>query len=314
MILLFSSLFFIFGLAVGSFLNVVAYRSVHGDPKRPELKKPQRSSLEKISSVLFGHSVCPKCRHQLSALDLVPILSYVILKGRCRTCRKKISLQYPIVEFATGLLFAFTFYHWYQTTSFQFPVTSGQANSGLWSLVSGPWSLAAGNLIYLIYLLFVISVLIVLFTTDIVDNLLPNSIVLPAIAVVIIYKLLLSLFSPPPFFSLSSLLPFLTDFAASFLVASIFFAIVYLSRERALGGGDVKLVFLISLVVGWPSLLVALWLAFLTGGAVAVMLILLGKKRFGQTVPLGPFLALGALVAMFYGNEIIRWYLSTLAG
>lgn len=255
--------FFIFGTTVGSFLNVVAYRSVHS------------------GSIFFDLSACPHCKKKLKPLDLIPIVSYLLLRGRCRYCGKKISLQYPLVEAATGLLFAFTFYYW-----------SSQVSSVTYQ-----------EIIHLIYLLFVVSVLLVLFTTDIVDGLLPNSIILPSIIVVLVYKL---------FLTLSSLLPFstlLTDLVASFLVASGFFAIVYLSNERALGGGDVKLAFFIALAVGWPAVLVALFVGFLTGGSCAVMLILTGKKRFGQTVPLGPFLALGGFTALFYGNSLINWYL-----
>ena len=303
-------LFFIFGTAVGSFLNVIAYRSVHGDPKRPDLKKFPRSGLR---SILFGSSVCPKCKHKLGPVDLIPIVSFLLLKGRCRYCHKKISPQYPLVEVATGILFAFTFFHWYYSISLINSINS--INSINFIL-----------LINLIYLLFIVSTLVVLFITDFRDSLLPNSIVLPAIVVVAAYKLLQGIsgslgnireyqgaasssliFPHFPSYSLIFL-----DFLAAFLVASGFFAIVYLSRERALGGGDIKFVFLISLAVGWPSLLVALWLAFLTGGAVAAMLLLTRKKRFGQTVPLGPFLAIGAIVALFWGQQIIGWYLSVL--
>ncbi|OGY22238.1 MAG: hypothetical protein A2126_04785 [Candidatus Woykebacteria bacterium GWB1_45_5] len=267
MIQILTILFFIIGTAVGSFLNVVAYRSVHG------------------GSVFFGSSICPKCKHKLGPSDLVPIVSFLLLNGRCRYCHKKISLQYPLVELATGLLFAFTFLHGYYLTN----------------------SINSINLIHLIYLLFIVSTLTVLFTTDLRSGLLPNSIVLPAIAAVAVFKIILLAFSDS-----DSVYGLSADLVASFLVASAFFAIVYLSRERALGGGDIKFVFLIALAVGWPALLVALWLAFLTGGLVAAMLILLGKKRFGQTVPLGPFLAFGGLIALLLGQQIIDLYLKGL--
>jgi len=268
-------LFFILGTAVGSFLNVVAYRSVHG------------------GSVFFDHSACPHCKKRLKPPDLIPIASYLFLRGRCRYCGKKISLQYPLVELITGLLFVLTFNVWVNT----FPILDTRYQI-----------LDTFNLLYL---LFVVSVLIVLFTTDIIDGLLPNSIVLPAIVIVAIYKFLLTLF---PVFPLSLFSTLLTDLVASFLVASGFFAIVYFSGERALGGGDVKLAFFIALAVGWPSLLVALFSGFLTGGLASVMLILAGRRRFGQTVPLGPFLAIGAFVALFYGDQIIQWYLGILSG
>ena len=281
-----SFLFFILGTAIGSFLNVVAYRSVHGDPKRPDLKKSPRSGLKKLDSILFGKSACPHCKKKLKPLDLIPIVSYLLLEGRCRACHKKISLQYPLIEAATGLLFAFTFYYWSANIFNNLHLTS--------------------YILHLVYLLFVVCVLIVLFTTDIVDGLLPNSIVLPAIVVVAFYKLILLTFGSVSVSSLS------WDIIAALLTTAVFFAIVYFSGERALGGGDVKFVFFIALAVGWPAVLVSLFSGFLTGGLVAVMLILLGKKRFGQTVPLGPFLAIGAAIALFWGQQIIDLYLRAI--
>jgi len=271
-------LFFVFGISVGSFLNVVAYRSIHG------------------GSVFIGNSVCPKCRHKLFPVDLVPVVSYLLLGGSCRYCKKKISPQYPLVEVATGILFALAFYVWSSSAGYQ-----------LSSLPAGEAGFLYKDLFGLIYLLFVVSVLIVLFATDIVDGLLPNSIVLPAIAAVAVFKLGFLLFSDSV--SVSSLA---MDLTASFLVASTFLAIVYFSGEKALGGGDVKLVFLIGLALGWLNFLLALFLGFLTGGFVAVMLIITGKKRFGQTVALGPFLTFGALLALFWGHEILDLYLKAI--
>jgi len=261
-------LFFALGLAVGSFLNVVAYRTVHG------------------GSVFLGSSVCPRCKHKLTPLDLIPIVSFLLLAGKCRYCGKKISLQYPLVEVTTGILFVFTFLYWLNTAY--------SIQHTLFVLTS------------LIYLLFVVSVLIVLFVTDILDGVLPNSVVLPAIAFVLILK---SIFLVNGDITLSSLI---IDVAAAIVVASAFFTIVYFSNEKAMGGGDVKLAFLVSLVVGWPATILALFVSFLTGAFVAVMLILLGKKRFGQTVPFGPFLVIGAFLALFWGREIIEIYLRFL--
>ena len=260
--------FFILGTAIGSFLNVVAYRSIHG------------------GSVLFGSSRCPACKHKLAAKDLVPIVSFILLSGKCRYCKKKISLQYPIVELATGILFVFTFLYWSNTLD--------------------PIPYTAYDFIHLIFLLFVVSVLIVLFVTDVRDGLLPNSVVLPAVTIVATYKLLLVVVG------LSQFSVLFTDLLTALVVAGIFFAIVALSGEKAMGGGDVKLAFLIGLAVGWPAVTVALFTSFLTGAIVAVMLILVGKKRFGQSVPFGPFLSLGAFIALFWGREIIDLYLRAL--
>ncbi|MDP2721012.1 MAG: prepilin peptidase [bacterium] len=265
---LFLIITFILGLAVGSFLNVIAYRSVHG------------------GSIFFGRSRCPHCKKELKTADLIPIVSFLLLKGKCRYCGKKISLQYPLVEVATGVLFAFTFY--------------------FWNITYHVSSVSYVDLAQLIFLLFIVSVLVVLFVTDIKDGLLPNSIVLPAIIVVLAYKTFLTFFIPLPISSL------LADLLAAFLAALAFFVIVFVSGERAMGGGDVKLVFLIGLIVGWPAILVSLFASFLTGAAVAVMLLLIGKKRFGQTIPFGPFLTIGGFIALFWGQQILDVYLRTI--
>ena len=260
--------FFILGTAIGSFLNVVAYRSIRG------------------GSVLFGSSRCPDCKHKLAAKDLVPIASFILLSGKCRYCGKSISLQYPLVELVTGFLFAFTYLYWW---------------GALYSIQHTAYSV-----MYLLYLLFVVSVLIVLFVTDVRDGLLPNTVVLPAVTIVATYKLLLVVVGSTQFSTL------IADLLTALVVSGIFFAIVALSGEKAMGGGDVKLAFLIGLAVGWPATSVAVFISFLTGAIVAVMLILIGKKRFGESVPFGPFLSIGALIAMFWGREIIDLYLRAL--
>lgn len=273
MILFLTLLFFIFGSAIGSFLNVVAYRSIHG------------------GSIFFDSSRCPRCKKKLAARDLVPIISYFLLGGCCRSCKKPISPQYPLVEVVTGLIFASTVYYWLISVS---------------SITYQVSSISFIDILQLIYLLFFVSTLIVLFVTDLRDGLLPNSVVSPAIFAVLVYKLLL-------LFSTSTTISALaTDLLTAFTAAAVFFAISYFSKEKAMGGGDSKLVFLIGLAVGWPAILVAIFAAFLTGAFVAVMLMLIGKKRFGQTVPFGPFLSLGAFVALFWGQGIIDLYLRIL--
>lgn len=262
--LAFLILFFIFGLAIGSFLNVVAYRSIHG------------------GSIAFDTSACPHCKHKLAPLDLIPVFSFLMLGGKCRYCRKKISIQYPLVETATGVLFLLAYVYWSEVGFFS----------------SNPLSLG--------YLLFITSVFIVLFVTDLRDGLLPNSVVIPSIAATALFRLLFTLMG---YISLNQ---FGFDLLAALATAAIFFLVVYVSREKALGGGDIKLVFLIGLAVGWPSFLVGLFAGFLTGAFVAVMLLLIGKKRFGETIPLGPFLTFGGFISLFWGQEILNLYLKLI--
>ena len=179
--------FLILGTAVGSFLNVVAYRSIHS------------------GSVFSGRSYCPHCKHKLKAADLVPIVSYLFLKGKCRYCSKEISLQYPAVELVTGLAFSFIFFHWWQGLI------------GVMYHVSGVTFL---DYLALIYLLFVVSALIVLTTTDIVDGLLPNTIIVPSVAFAGLYKLFLLLIG------VSNLPTLSADLISALLASLVFFAIV----------------------------------------------------------------------------------------
>lgn len=267
MIVLTVIIFFLFGTVVGSFLNVMAYRSVHG------------------GSLFSDRSRCPHCKQVLSAADLVPIVSFLVLGAVCRYCKQKISWQYPIVELVSGLLFSFTFIFWW-----------GEVGS----------TVGATQILYLVFLLFFVSVLLVLTVTDIVDGLLPNTIVLPSIGAVALYKLTAT------FVGTSSLGALSADLLVAFSIAFFFFLIVFFSKEKAMGGGDIKLVFLIGLILGWPAITVGLFIGFLTGGFVAAMLLLIGKKRLGQTLPLGPFLNLGALISLFFGQQLLDMYLRAI--
>lgn len=246
---------FIFGLTIGSFLNVVIYRSASKESSR--------------------RSICPNCKSKLKIWDLVPILSFLLLAGKCRYCHKPISLRYPLVEL---------------TTAFGFTIV------GL---------IVTNDFLELVYTLFIISTLEALFFIDLFFGILPNRIILLGLFSTFIYWLLRFDSLTPTFI--------VQTFLTAFVLGGLFFSIVYFSRGKAMGGGDVKLVFLMGLVLGWPKALPALFFAFLTGALLSVMLIMLGAKRFGQTIPFGPFLTSGAFVSLFWGNQIINWYLSLAA-
>lgn len=268
---------FIFGASVGSFLNVVAYRSVHG------------------GSIFFDHSKCPHCNHRLAASDLVPILSFITLRGKCRYCHKKISLQYPLVELSTAFLFALSYFFILHPTSY---------------------------ILDLLYVWFVLSVLIVIFVTDVKDGLIPDKVIFPAIAVAFVFKLifLTSHISPfasliSPMYQVSSVMyqgsptQLIYDIVAGVLAGLFFYAIILVTRGKAMGGGDVKYAVFLGFSLGFAKLAVAWFLAFLTGAAFSLILISVGKKRFGQTVAFGPFLSIGALIALLWGQQILDWYL-----
>ena len=239
---------FLFGLAVGSFLNCIIYR------------------LEEGESFLRGRSFCPHCGHILSFGDLIPVLSFLILKGKCRYCSQKISWQYPLVEISTGLLFI--------------------------SLLN----LTQVRPVYF-YLLLMGCFLIIIFVYDLKYYIIPDKIIYPAIVIAFLYTL-----RDPA----SLMKPGLT---AAFLASAFFLIIVILSRGKWMGIGDIKLAFLIGLILGWPKILPALFLAFLIGAIIGIGLIVAGKKTLKSEVPFGPFLVIGTFIAIFFGDEIINFYL-----
>ena len=275
-------LLFLSGLCVGSFLNVVIDRLPRGE------------------DVIRGRSYCPQCGHTLRWCDLIPFLSFVLLRGRCRYCGQKISWQYPLVELTTGILFALPTIQQFNNLTIPIILNS----------------------------LFLIPI----FVIDLKHGIIPDKLVFPGIVVVLGYRLsgvvwrIWSLYSnlrgdveglgpyllKTNFFRYHAWLELrslLLTLLGSFVLYSLFFILHSLFRGRALGGGDVKLAFLVGLIAGWPNMVVAIFSSFLTGALVSVIFMVVGKKSFGDTIPLGPFLVIGTYIALFWGNNILGWYL-----
>lgn len=270
MYLFFLFIVFVFGLMVGSFLNCVIYR------------------LEKEESFLKGRSYCPHCKHVLSWQDLIPILSFFVLKRKCRYCQKPISWQYPLVELFTGLIFVLVF------------------NSPPHQIFGGGFNQFTNfHLLTFIYYLAISSFLIVVFVYDLKHSLIPDAIIYPAIFVVFLYRLL-EIYEFGSFQSLIS--PLISAFSASLF----FLAIVLVSRGKWMGTGDIWLAFLMGLILGWPNILVALSLAFFIGAIIGTGLIMGGRKTLKSETPFGPFLVIGTFLAMFWGEKIVNWYLNFL--
>ncbi|OGZ18178.1 MAG: hypothetical protein A2V72_01560 [Candidatus Nealsonbacteria bacterium RBG_13_37_56] len=247
---------FLFGLAIGSFLNCVIYR------------------LEKKQSFLKGRSYCPHCKHILSWQDLIPVFSFLILRGKCRYCRKKISLQYPLVELATGSLFLLIFIYFNNLLVTRY-----------WLLVTGYW-------------LLITSFLIIIFVYDLKHYIIPDKVIYLAIAIAFLYNLITGYW----LLVTNNYLP------AAFGAAGFFLFIVLVSRGKWMGVGDIKLAFLIGFLLGWPKALLALFLAFLIGAIIGLGLIILKKKTIKSELPFGPFLITGIYLALFFGEKIISWY------
>jgi len=265
--IIFYLIIFIFGLVIGSFLNAVIYR------------------LWEKKSFLKGRSFCPHCKHTLSWKDLIPLLSFLFLRGKCRYCGKKISLQYPLVEILTGILFVLIFWAW--DLGFD------------WSLVIGIW-----DFFTLFYLLIIGCFLIIIFVYDLKHFIIPDKIIFPAIFIVLGFRIwdLIGHWS----LGFEDLKPFFAAFGASLF----FLAIVLISQGKGMGLGDVKLAFFMGLFLGFPKVLVALFLAFLIGAIIGVGLILAKRKTMKSEVPFGPFLVIGTFIALFWAENLINWYLN----
>lgn len=273
MIFLYLIFVFLFGAVIGSFLNVMILRN-------------------HIGKSLGGRSVCPHCHHQLATVDLIPIISYILLAGKCRYCGHKLSVQYPLVELTTGILFTLIF-------------LSSQTVFGCQTLTYEcltPVSLSA-----LVLGFFIISVLIVITVTDLRWGIIPDKIILPASLVVFSLKSFQFLISTSQVSQ-----DFIFDLIAAAGIGLFFFLLIFGTRGKGMGGGDLKLSIFIGLALGFPMAILAIFLGFLTGAIGAVMLILLGKKSVKQTVPFGPFLALGTYLALVFGNQILDLYLTSI--
>jgi len=221
---------------------------------------------------LLGRSYCDNCHATLGTVDLVPIFSFVGLGGRCRVCKKPVSWQYPIVEAVAGILFVVSF---------------------LALSTAGNLTIAS-----LLFYFFLVSILIVVAAVDFKFSLIPTSFVYLASLVALLYNFI--------FLSQDA---FIQNVGAAFLAAVVFGLIVLVTRGKGMGSGDITLAFLMGLVLGFFQMVLAVFLAFFFGALVSVFLIILGKKHFGQTIPFAPFLVLGFLLGLFWGRQILAWYL-----
>ena len=265
--MLFYITIFIFGLCIGSFLNCLIYR------------------LETGRSFVKGRSFCPKCKHKLGFWDLIPIISFLMLKRKCRYCKNKISLQYPIVEIATGLLLIlnFKFLIFDQFLIFNFK-----------------------TLLFIVYLLIINCLLIIVFIYDLKHYIIPDKIIYLAIGLALIFN------GSAALTALSSLKGFQFSILSAFIAGGFFFLIWLISQGKWMGFGDVKLGFFMGLFLGWPNILTALFLAFVIGSLAGLALISVGRKKFKSEVPFGPFLIIGTFLALFWGREILGWYLGLM--
>lgn len=264
---------FAFGLAVGSFLNAFVYRL----EVQSGLRQISHNRRKTDVTVLRGRSFCPTCGHTLAWYDLIPLVSFFLLRGRCRYCEERISWQYPLVEFVTGLVFVGIGFH--NLIELSFP-----------------------QIVELLYLWTVASVFIVIFVYDLKHYIIPDKILYPSMGLAFLWRVF-------EFLNFDTSAPLVISLLAGFGTSLFFFTIYTASKGRAMGFGDVKLAFLLGLFLGWPLILLALFWAFSLGAVFGVGLIALKKKTLKSEVPFAPFLIAGTAIAFFFGSNILSWYL-----
>jgi leader peptidase (prepilin peptidase)/N-methyltransferase len=273
-----SVLIFLLGLCVGSFINCVVYR----------LNNRIKKDFSGLRGIFLGRSFCDGCRRRLVWYDNLPVVSFLMLRGRCRFCHSPILWQYPLIELATGFLFLGVFW-WVKN-----------------------W---CGETFYfdrnkLVYCYLVISLycfigasLVAIFVSDLRYNTIPDEIVYPAMLISFLNAIR----------SFAGKEGFLAYAIAAAIGAGLFFFIlVLLTRGRGMGMGDVKLAGLMGLVLGFPKILVALFLAFLTGAVWGGILVVMGKKKLKSHIPFGPFLVGATLISLVWGNQIFEYYMRIL--
>lgn len=250
----------LFGLLIGSFLNVVIWRVPRGE------------------SVVSPPSHCPACDHQLRAVDNVPLLSWLLLRGRCRYCGAPISVRYPLVEGATGLVFAVV-------------------------------AAAIGPDPALPAFLYLAGVGMALAVIDLDTRRLPNALTLPSYPIMIVLLAVPAALTPAWSSWFSALAGGLALFAFYLLLAFLV--------PRGMGMGDVKFAGVLGLGLGWlgwGAVVVGGFLGFLLGAVVGLVLMIVRRARRGSTIPFGPFMYVGALLAIVYGPRLADWYLGSVLG
>ncbi|MBP7834828.1 prepilin peptidase [Candidatus Saccharibacteria bacterium] len=263
------------GLIIGSFINAWVWRlskqiDENGEPKK--LTAKQKKDL----SIVTARSMCPDCKHELGVLDLVPVFSWLILGGKCRYCKKPISKQYPTVELITAILFGLSAYFWVFTYSWQY--------------------------VALVTWLACLVGLVALAVYDIKHLLLPDRIMFIMYGIAGLGLIAQFIFGRP--------LSDIKNVVSSVLICGgIFWVIYQVSKGKWIGGGDVKLGFLLGLLIAVPMLsFLMLFLASFLATIVSMPLLLSKKLNRSTKIPFGPFLIASTIITVLYGQHLLDWY------
>jgi leader peptidase (prepilin peptidase) / N-methyltransferase len=287
---------FIIGACLGSFTKMLADRSL-------------------TNKSFWGRSQCDSCKHKLSWYELFPIFSYLLLRGKCKQCHKKFSSEHLLTEVLMGFLVAAIF-------TKIVPANFLELNPLSWGVL----------FLQLVIYLTIIIVVVTVFITDFKTGYIPDRITYPGIWVLFVLQVISSAFNVSLFyFSLKFselgqyLLPGYSNYfyehalelaqpltygcLMALIIGAFFYLLILITRGKGMGGGDLKLGVFLGLAFGFPYSLVVLMLSFLLGSVFGIGLILIGKKKFGQTLPFGPFMSLAAIIVIFWGSGILNWYL-----
>lgn len=237
----------LFGVVIGSFLNVCVDR------------------LPESRSIVSPPSHCPQCKRRLSILELIPVLSYIFLRGRCRSCGEKIPPRILAVELGTGIMFFL-----------------------IWIRFGQSWDTVLISLFG--------SLLLVIGLIDLEHQKILNILIYPAIGIGLLLIPVTHLATPWTFLAGGAL-----GFAVLFLIAVL--------SPGAMGMGDVKLTIFLGIIVGYPEIVIVLFLAFVSGGLIAGILLAFKKIKLKDRIAFGPYLALAGLITMLYGDQILSWWL-----
>ncbi len=270
----------VYGLIFGSFINAVIWR-IHQQDVSSSLglkSKQENNSKNKVSlSIISGRSICPNCLHILSPRDLVPVFSWVILRGKCRYCKTKISWQYPVIEILTAVIFAGYYLFW-------------------------PYTLIGYGLILFILSLLIVVGFIALAIYDLKWFILPSRIIYTTLIFIIIYRLVLILWQHQVLSSLFNI------FWGIIIGGGLFYFIYLISKGKWIGYGDIRLGALIGVLIGGPlDSIIFLFLASLLGSLVSIPLLVFKKYHKDSIIPFGPFLILATFIIQLFGVVIIHF-------
>ena len=246
---------FFFGLCIGSFLNVCIFR------------------LPVSKSIVYPPSSCPKCGYMIKFYDNIPVLSYLFLMGKCRQCKTRISVRYPLIELLSGFFAVCTFLKF-----------------GM-------------NLEGLVYYLFIATLLVITFI-DIDHKIIPDIISLPGIPIFFIAAFAVSSVTLK-----DSLIGILIGGGSLYAVAWTY---CFMTGKEGMGGGDIKLLAMMGGLIGWKGVLFTIFIGSAVGTVAGLIVMLYTQMNMKLAVPFGPFLSIGAITYIFFGTEIISWYFNLL--